>query len=64
LETDSLGKVNVTDYNISYSGYSVPCFFRDNQNKIKLLVGSEQGKIFYFKDIEDNLSGAFTESDS
>ena len=64
LETDSLGKVNVTDYNVSWSGYSVPCFFKDNQNKIKLLVGSEQGKIFYFKDIEDNLSGAFTESDS
>ncbi|MCD4745533.1 MAG: T9SS type A sorting domain-containing protein [Bacteroidales bacterium] len=62
--TDSLGKVNVTDYTVSYSGFSVPCFFKDNTGKFKLLVGSEQGKIFYFKDIENNLSGAFTHSDS
>jgi hypothetical protein len=27
LVTDSLGKVNVTDYNLSYTGFSTPCFF-------------------------------------
>lgn len=62
--TDYLGKINVTDSLISYTGYSTPCFFKDNQDKFKLLVGSERGKIFYYKDIEGNLSGAFTESDS
>ncbi len=61
--TDSLGKVNVTDYNLSYDGYSVPNFFM-NSDKLNLVVGSEQGKIFYFKDIDDNLNGKFTESDS
>ena len=64
LVTDSLGKVNVTDYNVSYNGYSVPCFFKDNDDKFKLIVGSEQGKLFYFTDIDDNLGGKFTESDS
>jgi hypothetical protein len=62
--TDSLGKVNVTDYNVSYDGYSTPWFFRNHQGELELLVGSEQGKIFYFKDIEGNLNGTFTESDS
>lgn len=60
--TDSLGKVNVTDYTISYDGYSVPSFFRNN-GSTGLLVGSEQGKIFYFNNIDGNLSGKFTESD-
>lgn len=63
LITDSLGKVNVTDYNFSNNGFSVPQFFTHNE-KTKLLVGSEQGKIFYFENIDGNLAGAFTESDS
>ncbi|NQV03637.1 MAG: VCBS repeat-containing protein, partial [Bacteroidia bacterium] len=51
LITDSLGKVNVTNYQISYSGYSTPCFFRDHTGKERLLVGGEEGKIWYFGDI-------------
>ncbi len=61
--TDSLGKVNVTDNSVSYYGYSTPRFFKDQQGNIKLIVGSEQGKVFYFEDIQGNLEGAFTESD-
>ncbi len=62
--TDSLGKVNVTNYQLSYTGYSTPCFFKDIQNKTCLLVGSEQGKVFYYKNIDDNLGGEFVENDS
>jgi hypothetical protein len=62
--TDSLGKVNVTDNSVSYYGYSTPCFFKDQQGDTKLIVGSEQGKVFYFENIEGNLEGAFTESDN
>ncbi len=62
--TDSLGKVNVTDYNLSYDGYSTPCFFRDATGYTRLVVGSEQGKLFYYSNIDGNLSGKFTESDS
>lgn len=61
--TDSLGKVDVTDYYIAYSGSSTPCFFRDNDT-LKLFVGSESGKIFYYKNIDNNLSGKFTANDS
>ena len=63
LTTDSLGKINVTDYTLSYSGYSTPWFYRETDNVTKLVVGSEQGNIFYFTNIDGNLEGQFTESD-
>ncbi|RLD43344.1 MAG: hypothetical protein DRI89_04900 [Bacteroidetes bacterium] len=63
LTTDSLGKINVTDYTLSYSGYSTPWFFREGDNVTKLAVGSEQGQLYYFTNIDGNLEGKFTESD-
>jgi len=62
--TDSLGKVNVTDYNLSYFGYSKPYFFRLADGTTKLVVGSELGLIHYFEDIDDNLDGKFTLSEN
>jgi hypothetical protein len=64
LVTDSLGKINVTNYNLSYYGYSTPCFFRDKDGNTRLLVGSDEGKVHYFTNIDGNLNGKFTESDS
>ncbi|MDZ7740217.1 MAG: T9SS type A sorting domain-containing protein [Bacteroidota bacterium] len=61
--TDSLGGVQVTDYSVSNNGYSCPRFFRV-QDETRLIVGSEQGKLFYFKDVDENLPGKFPESDS
>jgi hypothetical protein len=61
--TDSLGKINVTDPNISLDGYSVPMLF-DDRGKTGLVVGSEQGDLYYFTGIDGNLGGPFTESDS
>ncbi|NOX46076.1 MAG: T9SS type A sorting domain-containing protein [Chlorobi bacterium] len=62
--SDYMGSVNVTDSTLSYTGYSTPRFFRNNENQLELLVGSEDGKVFYYKNIEGNLTGNFTESDS
>ncbi len=62
--TDSLGKVNVTNYNLSYDGYSTPCFFTDPFDKTGLLVGSEEGKVHYFMGIDNNLTGVFQNADS
>jgi hypothetical protein len=58
--TDELGAVNVTDPMLSYTGQSIPHFFRDADNNLRLFVGSESGRIFYFKDIDNNLDGGFT----
>lgn len=61
--TDSLGKVNVTNYLISYSGYSTPWFFHDNEGSLKLLVGSEEGKIWFFDPIPSDPEAAYPESE-
>lgn len=58
--TDNFGNVNVTDPNLSYNGYSVPCIFRLNDGSLRLFVGSESGRTFYFKNISGNLTGSFT----
>ena len=61
--TDSLGKVFVVDPSVSYTGYSTPCFFKDAGNT-KLFVGSDLGRIYYYKNIDGNLVGKFTATDS
>jgi hypothetical protein len=62
--TDSLGKINVTNPYVSLDGYSVPFFYRDNDGQTHLLVGSEQGEIYYFTNIDGNLAGKFIVSDT
>ncbi|MCF8298643.1 MAG: T9SS type A sorting domain-containing protein [Saprospiraceae bacterium] len=61
LITDSLGRVDVTDNYQNYDkGYTIPCFFKDSLGGHKLLVGSGSGYIYYYKDIDSNLTGTFT----
>jgi hypothetical protein len=62
--TDSLGKVNVTNYNLSYDGFSAPWFFTEPSGNTALVVGCEEGAVHYFTDIDNNLSGKFTMADS
>jgi hypothetical protein len=63
LVTDFLGEINVTNPNVSLDGYSVPVVF-DDRGEASLLVGSEDGKIFYYRHFYDYLDDAFPESDS
>ena len=56
--TDNFGNVDVRDHDLSYFGYSVPFFFKNNA-ETRLFCGNEQGKIFYFKNIDSNLDGTF-----
>ncbi len=63
--TDSLGKINVTDHNVSLDGYSVPHFYRAASDETCLLVGSEQGKIFFYTGIDDlSVNDVFPSSDT
>lgn len=64
LITDFLGEVNVTNTSTSFYGYSVPCFFEDSTGKYRLFVGTEQGNVFYYKKIENNLNGRFELADT
>lgn len=60
--TDYLGEVNITDFNLSYEGYSTPHFFRMENGETLLIVGSEQGKLYLFENIDNNLDGIFQAS--
>lgn len=61
--TDSLGRINVTNYQVSYNGYSIPSFFRDRTGTERLLVGSEEGKVWYFADIPADPQAVYPESE-
>ncbi|MFZ4414526.1 MAG: FG-GAP-like repeat-containing protein [Bacteroidales bacterium] len=64
LTTDSLGSVDITNYAISNYGYSTPCFFRTASGETRLMVGNDEGKVYYYKNIDNNLNGKFTLSDT
>jgi len=57
--TDSLGKVNVTDYQVSWDGYSTPQFFIDPGGATRLVTGCESGTLWCFDSIDNNLDGHF-----
>ncbi len=59
LISDTLGGVNVRNNQVSYYGFSTPCFFRKNDTTY-LMVGSESGYIFSYENIDGNLTGSFT----
>ncbi|MHC1775620.1 MAG: FG-GAP repeat domain-containing protein [Lentimicrobium sp.] len=63
LISNNFGSVNVTDPEVSYTGYSVPCFFRTAGGELRLLAGSESGLLKYYKDINDETGHDFTLSD-
>ncbi len=60
LETSALGGVDVRNQEISYFGFSVPSFYRNEQGETFLFCNNEQGNIHYYKDIDQNIAGQFT----
>lgn len=59
---NDLGGIDVTDYSVSYDGFSVPQGFVAPDGKPMLVVGSESGKIWLFGNIRGNLNGLFNAS--
>lgn len=59
LVSENFGGVSVTNPDLSNYGYSVPQLYKDNQNKIKLLTGSEFDNISLYDQVNENLSGNF-----
>lgn len=58
--TDTLGGVDVRNADQSYHGYSVPCLYRDSLNGTTLFCGSEQGLVFYYKNLDGHLNDVFS----
>lgn len=64
LQTDSFGKVNVKIPGW-YTGYSTPFLTEtDSTGQYYLYVGSENGKVYLYNNIDNNLTGEFTLIDS
>lgn len=59
LITDTLGGVDVRDAQNSYFGFCTPVFFRNADDETMLFCGNEQGQIFFYKQIDNNLNGVF-----
>jgi hypothetical protein len=59
LVTSNFGNVDVHDPNISWFGYATPHLFRYKDETL-LLCGNEQGNLFLFSNIDNNLNGTFT----
>jgi hypothetical protein len=55
-KADTLKGVDVRDENYSNFGYGVPAFYRNEQNDVVLLCGSEQGIIYEYR---QNTDGTF-----
>ena len=62
--TDTLGGVDMRDFSQSYFGYSVPCFYRDEQYGTVLFCGGELGEVAYYKQIDGNLDGIFEKAEA
>ncbi|MDR0368891.1 MAG: VCBS repeat-containing protein, partial [Bacteroidales bacterium] len=58
-QTDTLGKINVRDFDVSYFGYATPCFFRTDAGETRLFIASEKGDVAYYKNIDNNPTGTF-----
>lgn len=59
LVSDFFGGVDVNDPLVSYTGYSVPCFFKDAGGQLNLLVGSETGYLHHYSQISSNDAAVF-----
>lgn len=62
LVTNNFGGIDVQAPSF-ITGYSVPCMY-DNNGSYVLLVGSERGYIYRYDNIDGNLGGSFTLTDS
>ncbi|MGY6562076.1 MAG: FG-GAP-like repeat-containing protein [Luteibaculaceae bacterium] len=63
LITTTLGGVDVREPT-NIAGTCAPFFFKNEDGETQLIAGSESGRIFYFNNIDNNLTGNFTEVSS
>ena len=51
------------NFELSYFGYSVPCFHRDAEHGTVLFCGGELGEVAYYRHIDGNLAGVFEKAE-
>jgi len=63
LESEIWGGVDVRKTGF-LTGHSIPFMYRNENDSLYLIVGSESGQVFLFNEIEDALAGEFYEADT
>ena len=58
LMEDSIGDVVATNQ-LGINGYSVPFFYKDENDQFQLLVGSETGQVNHYNQVEGNIFSSF-----
>lgn len=61
--SSAFGTVDISPPSSAFTGYSTPLMFNDS-GTYEMFVGSEQGIIYHFNNIDNNLTGTFTLVDS
>lgn len=56
---DTIGDVVASNF-LGIKGSSIPMMWRDNDNQLQLLVGTETGILSHYNNIENNISGTFS----
>lgn len=59
-QIDTVGQAVASNF-LGINGYSVPWFWRDQNNSINLMVGTEVGILNHYDNIEGNLDGEFNQ---
>jgi len=57
-QIDTIGQAVASNF-LGINGYSVPWFWRDTNDVVNLMVGTEVGILNYYDNIEENLDDAF-----
>lgn len=63
LQSETLGNIDVSEWWTTI-GNSAPVFFEDNSGEIQLFVGSANGQIHHYNNIDGNILGSYNHVDT
>ena len=63
FRSETFGEIDVSEWWTTI-GNSIPVLFKDTMNETQLFVGTENGAVYHYDDIENNLAGTFNAVDT
>jgi len=63
FRTETFGEIDVSEWWTTI-GNSIPVLFKDTMNETQMFVGTENGAVFHYDNIESNLTGTFNAVDT
>lgn len=63
FRTETFGEIDVSEWWTTI-GNSIPVLFKDTMNETQMFVGTENGAVYHYDNIENNLAGTFNTVDT